>query len=208
MLTRRRLLPISFALLGLACSSATGPVFEPQPYPREAIRAHVREVNLRDARKTTNDGNFDTPIVSLPGQHERAQVRVAATTVQEMKRRLGKLIAGGKRQFTVNISIAEGEAGWSSSWTSETAFASVKLEVEFRNAVTGAVLLSTFGEAWGRRSSLDVSDGESNQLFQAAALAAFDRAVASQPALKALSTFAEQRPGEPTVQRRSAHVAR
>lgn len=191
MLTLAHWLPVPFALVCLGCSSSLGPVFEPLPYPTEIVRAHVREVNLYDRRTETRGGNFDTPIVSLPGQHERAQLRITETTFQEMKRRLGKLIAHGKRELIVNVSINAGEAGWSSSWTSETAFASVKLDVEFRDAVSGAVLVSTFGEAWGRHSSIDVSDGESNQLFQAAALAAFDRAVASQQAVQALSGAAQ-----------------
>jgi len=185
--TTCRLLPLSFAFLGIACSSATGPVFEPQPYPREAARAHVRDIAFRDARTGTTEGNFDTPIISLPGQGERAQFRVAATTFEEMKRRLGKLVSGGTRQIAVTIAIVEGEGGWSSSWWSETAFASVKLEVTFSEAATGRELLTAFGEAWGRKSSMDVADSESNELFQSAALAAFDRAVANQQVLKRLS---------------------
>src|SRR3954470_2704362 len=195
MLNLAHSLSVSLALLGLGCSSAIGPVFESQPYPRDAIKAHVLQVNFHDERTATRGGDFDTPIVSLPGEHEKAQFRVAVSTLQEMKRRVGKLIAGGKAQLIVNVSIAEGEAGWNSSWTSETAFASVKLEVEFRDAVSGAVLLSTFGEAWGRKSSIDVSDGEPNQLFQAATLAAFDRAVASKQATRALSAIADSAPG-------------
>ena len=191
MLATCRLVPLSFVLLGMACSSATGPVFEPRPYPREAVRAHVRDVTFRDARTGTTAGNFDTPIVSLPGQGERAQFRVAVTTSQEIKRRLGKLISGGVRQITVTISIVEGEGGWSSSWWSETAFANVKLEVKFSEAATGTELLTAFGEAWGRKSSMDVADSESNELFQAAVLAAFDRAVASEQVLKRLSASAD-----------------
>ena len=68
MLARSRLLlPLSFSLIGLACSSTTGTVFEPQSYPRQALRAQLREITVVDGRGPTRAGNFDTPIVSLPG---------------------------------------------------------------------------------------------------------------------------------------------
>jgi hypothetical protein len=165
------------ALSSVACTSTAGSVFEPVQYPEHGVPARVRDVQVRDDRAATREQAFDTPIVSYPGQNEERPVQLTPATVTEMRRRLAKLMPGGGREVTADIAIIGGNAGWKASWTSETAYARVRLLIDFKDAGTGAKLASAFGEAWGSRSSMDVSDGEPAELFQAAVLAAFDRAV-------------------------------
>jgi len=165
------------ALSSFGCTSTAGSVFEPVAYPERGVAARVREVRVRDDRAATREQTFDTPVLSYPGQNEERAVQLTRATVAEIERRLGKLMKGGGREVTADIMIVGGNAGWKATWTSETAYASVRLTIDLKDAATGAKLASAFGEAWGSRSSMDVSDGEPAELFQAAVLAAFDRAV-------------------------------
>jgi hypothetical protein len=176
-----------FAVTAMACVHTEGPVFERHPYPKETIAATVVGVSFRDWRAGVVTDSFETPAVSLPGDGEKKPVRVSPATVGEMKRRLARLVGGGNEQLTVDIELKSGDAGWEASWTSETALAQATLQVTFRRATTGAVLLRAWGKAWGWRSSMDVADEEPGELFQAAVLAAFDRAVAKQVVVEHLS---------------------
>ncbi len=177
MLLSRSLLVAWLALFGVGCTSTAGTVFEPVAYPSRPVSAHLKEIRVRDDRQATRQQSFDTPIVSYPGQNEQRPVQLTAKTVAEMEKRLGKLVTGGSREIAAYVSIVDGHAGWRASWTSETAYARVRLTIDFKDAATGAKLSTAFGEAWGSRSSMDVSDEEPGELFQAAVLAAFDRAV-------------------------------
>jgi hypothetical protein len=112
---------------------------------------------------------------------------VTAKTLEEMKGRLRRLIAGGTTVLTVDIAVVEGSTGWSTTWTSATASAKVKLRVRFSNAQTGAPIVETYGDAVGTRSGFYVADDEPNVMFQAAALSAFDRAITMPLAIDALS---------------------
>lgn len=176
----------------LGCTSSAGTIFEPVQYPRRSIHARISEVRVRDNRLATKEQTFDTPIVSMPGQDEHRPVQLTPATVAEMERRLGQLVFGGPRQIAADIAVVDGHAGWKASWTSETAYARVQLIVDFKDASTGAKLATAFGEAWGSRSSMDVSDGEPSELFQAAVLAAFDRAVTNPVTTGVLSSASAQ----------------
>lgn len=175
------------ALSSVACTSTAGSVFEPVEYPKRGLHARVKEVRVRDDRAATREQTFDTPIVSYPGQNEERPVQLTRATVTEMERRLAKLMPGGGREVAADIAIVGGNAGWKASWTSETAYARVRLTIDFKDATTGAKLATAFGEAWGSRSSMDVTDGEPAELFQAAVLAAFDRAVTNPTVVAALA---------------------
>ncbi|MGC4070218.1 MAG: hypothetical protein QM784_37270 [Polyangiaceae bacterium] len=176
------------AFQGLACSPKAGAAFEPFPYPREAVKAQVRNVRFSDSRPRKQQGHFDTPIISMPGQREQRPVAVQSTTVTEMRRRVGKIISGGERSISLDVRILDGFAGWEASWIDETVFAKVKLAVEFRDDQTGTLLITAFGEASGSKTWIDAADEEPNELFQAAVLAAFDRAIADPSVVAALSS--------------------
>lgn len=170
---------VSVALLASlsGCASRSGNVFEKHPYPPTPLEAKLLDVSVRDARESRAEGTFDTPIVSTPGDSEERPVEVLPSTVDAMKARLSHYIRGGGREVVVEIVVKSGSAGWKASWTAETAFTKVHLEVTFRDPVSGRAIAITFGEAWGEVSSWDVTDGEPSELFQAAVLAAFDRAI-------------------------------
>jgi hypothetical protein len=144
-------------------------------------------MRLSDTRPHKQQGHFDTPIVSRPGQREQREVTVSSNTVAEMRRRVGRVITGGDRLVLVDVQILYGYAGWEASWIDETAFAKAYVSVEFR-VERNSVVITASGEASGRRSSIDVADEEPNELFQAALLAAFDRAVADPSVIAALSS--------------------
>jgi hypothetical protein len=165
-------------LTGLSgCTSRSGNVFEKHSYPSTPLEAKLVDVSVHDARETQVEGTFDTPVISTPGTGEERPVEVLPSTVDAMKARLSRYVRGGARAVVVEIVVKSGSAGWKASWTAETAFTKVSLEVTFRDAASGRALASTFGEAWGEVNSWDVTDGEPSELFQAAVLAAFDRAV-------------------------------
>jgi hypothetical protein len=175
------------ALLGAlsGCASSSGTLFEKHPYPATPVAAKLVQVSVHDARETKVEGTFDTPIMSMPGDGEERPVQLLPSTVEEMRRRLSRVIRDGERGIVVEIVVKSGSAGWRTTWSSETAFTKVNLEVTFRDAASGRAVASTFGEAWGEVSSWDVTDEEPSELFQAAVLAAFDRAV-TQPLLREL----------------------
>lgn len=170
---------VSVALLAgpSACVSRSGNVFEKHPYPSAPLEAKLVDVTVHDARETQVEGTFDTPIISTPGDSEERPVQLLPSTVETMKARLSRYVRGGARELVVEIVVRSGSAGWKASWSAETAFTKVSLEVTFRDAVSGRAVARTFGEAWGEVNSWDVADGEPSELFQAAVLAAFDRAI-------------------------------
>jgi hypothetical protein len=169
---------VAALLTGLSgCASSSGTVFEKHPYPATPLKAKLVHVSVHDARETKVEGTFDTPVISTPGDSEERSVQLLPSTVEEMKRRLSRYVRGGGREVVVDIVLKSGTAGWKASWTAETAFTKVSLELTFRDAASGRAVASTFGEAWGEVRSMDVADGEPSELFQAAVLAAFDRAV-------------------------------
>ena len=78
----RSLLLCSIGFSALGCASKDGSVFEPFQYPQKPIQAAVGELRFHDDRAEIRRGTFDTPVLSMPGEEERAQVLVTTHDVE------------------------------------------------------------------------------------------------------------------------------
>jgi hypothetical protein len=173
-------------LLLLAGCSSTGSLFEPPRYPSARIAAREAVVELRDGRSHVQaTRNFDTPLVSSPGQHEGRELALHPQARAALERRMKRLLGSAVARVLVRITVVHGEAGWRSSWIAETAFARVTLRVKVFDDRTRRLLLSGSGRANAEVSSMDVTDEESADLFDRVVVRAFEEVI-TQPEFVAL----------------------
>ncbi len=176
------------ALSAADCGGESGNLFLARPYPKLSVRAKVASVEVQDIRKgVVVSREFDTPILTSPGDNEMRTIALAPETMAALRRRTQKIMRGGHRELAVRILIVDGYAGWRATWTAEYAFARANVEVLVKDTSTGQLLLSAKGKAWGERGYADVRDEEPDRFFQATVLAAFDDAMARESVLKSLA---------------------
>jgi hypothetical protein len=168
------LLGLGWTAVGCVQSYQLGPAFQAHAGPPVAFAFTLQSVSFKDQRTATRPADFDTPHVTTAGDGETRTLR------DEMERRLTQAFRGGSKSVNAEIVVKSGSGGWDATWGGESSFAEMRLKIVFTNPSTGEELLSSWGEAWGRQTSTDVTDEEPKAVFRATTLAAFDRALGNE----------------------------
>jgi hypothetical protein len=162
----------------VGCGGSSGSLFEPPRYPSARIAAREAIVELHEGRSHVRARrDFDTPLVSSPGQLEDREIALHPAARAALATRLQRLLGSADGLLLVHVTVVQGECGWRASWIAETAFARVALRVRVYDGRKGRLLLTGMGRANAEVSSMDVSDGESAELFDRVVVRAFEEVI-------------------------------
>ncbi len=180
---------ISIGLSQIACGGR-GPLFAPHEYPKDRAHVTIEEVEILDHRASVTSEDLNAPKVTLPGTIGEAEVEITAATRGKLRLRLARLFADGPVKVKVQILVLRGLVGWRADWIREYTYVETAVDVIVTASECEVELLNVHGVAEKERGSLDVRDGDLNKRLQESVLVAFERALATVEAIRALNESA------------------